>query len=158
MSLRCGIPFRSYCLCAVLICLNDLDMSACELFAVCNINLTYLYRCLGIFDQQHSVVRNRSCGRNIAFLIDRKGRIRSNKISVRGNCLVQCVGNAGLKTFHLVGFRAGCPLFHDFAILKDLDRRALDFFAVCDIDLAHLDRCLFILNQQHTIPDRCICR
>ena len=139
MSLLRGIPFLDYCLCAVLIFLNDLDMGACELFAVCDINLAYLHRSLGIFDQQHSVVRNRSCGSNIAILINRKCRIGSNKISVRGNCLVQCVCNAGLKTFHLVGFRAGCPLFHDFAILKDLDRRAFDFFAVRDIDLAHPD-------------------
>ena len=40
------------------ICLNDLDMSACNFLAVRDIDFADLYRGLTILNEDHSVIRN----------------------------------------------------------------------------------------------------
>ena len=134
---------------------DDLNMSAFNFLAVCNINLTYLYRCLFILDQKDAVFDLSSLGRHVSTFVNCKGCVGRDLIAFRCYCLTKCVGYSGFEAFDLVGFLAGYPLLNNISVFEDLDCRTLDFLAVCNVGLAHLNLGLGVLNQKYSILDLC---
>ena len=152
MGFLTGCPLFDNLLISFFILLDDLDLSAFELFTVRDVDLAHADLCLCILNQQHAVLGNGSCGRYLAGLINTKLSICCNSISVRCYCLFQCILFAGLQAADLMGFLRGIPLFDNVALrIKDLDMRAFELLAVRDVDLAHADFRLSVLDQEHAV-------
>ena len=131
-------------------------MRAFKLLAVRDISLADADPCLGVLNQDHSITGY--CRRRLHFtvLIDREGCLCCYSVAFRCHCLTKNVLDAGLQAFDLMGFLAGCPRLYDlfisfFVHLDDLDLSAFKFFAVCDVDFAHTDPGLGIIDQESSV-------
>ena len=61
---------------------------------------------------------------------------------------MQRVGSVGLQACYFVGFLGGYPLCNNISVLvDDLDLRAFELLAVCDVSLADFDRCIILVFE-----------
>ena len=90
---------------------------------------------------------------HLARLVNCERRVGSDSVSFRSDCLVQRVFFAGLQAFYHMGFvLLAHPLVYYVAFLvKNLDRRAFQFFAVSHIHLCDPDGCQFVLDQDNVV-------
>ena len=124
-----------------------------------DIRLAHADHGLRVFHQDHVVARLilglGSGGRHLACLVNREGNIRRNRVAFRCHGLAQRVFLAGLQAFDemdLFTVFSGYPLFNHCALAVDhLDLRAVQFFAVCNVRLAHADHGLRVFHQDHFV-------
>ena len=156
MGFFSGCPFLDNLLVTLFVLLDDPDLRTFNFLTICDISLAHADLCLCILDQQHSVLRNRSCGCYFSFFIDGESCISCNSVAFRCHGLTQCVLHTCLQTLDLMGFLSGCPFLNNllFALgilFDDLNRCTFDFLTICNIGLAHFDFRLGILYQKNSV-------
>ena len=127
---------------------DDLDGRAFQFLAAGDVGLADLDVRKGIFDQEDAILRDRSFGSYLAEFIDREPGVCRDRVSVGCYCLMQRVGGTGLQAGRLMGLLGGYPLINDLAaLIDDLDGRAFQFLAVCDIGLLHAYGCFVLVDE-----------
>ena len=163
MRFRSGDPLDLFTidLYDISILVKDLDRGTCDFRSIARIHLADLDRSLFVLNEEHSFIGDSSCTCNIAFLVDREGRLTCDCIAFRRNRLLQSIGDACLKPFDHMRFRSGDPLdllavdLYNFSILiKDLDRCARKLLTARDVRLADLHLRLGILHEIDSISFR----
>ena len=139
---------------------DDLDGRARNLLAVGDIHLGYLHDGLGVLDKY----RVRVLDRGSVFFLERghgavgvelEDGVGGDGVARGGDGLAQGVGDARRQALDRVGLAfLGIPFGHDVLIcIQNLDVRACDLGAACDIRLGHVDRSLAILDLKHVVRD-----
>ncbi len=150
-----GIPLIYNVSCLI----QHLNVCAVQLFAGAKVYLRYLYRPRILYKKNAVLgIRSRLVFLQLTMLIQLKGRIRCDRVSIRRYCLAQDIGGVGLQLLYYLVFLRRIP-FRDkllalIGLLPDLNMRTRKLLVVGDVHLADLDGGGGVFDEKNAVFGR----